>query len=367
VLAARAASAARGEGEDGDPNQRAIRENELMRPVLAGKQANLKAQAQALLASKKSDPETIKEFQQLEADYWQLEIQKGTLAAGAARAEKALQKKAGEEATKAFRARTQIARDQAAAKAAEALPGQEQRALLRELGPVLQEEQNALLADLANYKEGSADYWKAVGEIEKSKREQAKLEQNAAKEAANQQKKTAEEHRKASRERLQLMGAEIRLAELQLKNNPLLSERQRRAAANQLLARQYAEALQPQAGENRMERVNRLLEAEQIKGQVLDNFKAMGYGRLGQVYAVRQLDALARQAAGSGLAAQQQQLAEAQRAAKAAEAQHGGTFIGQVIITDPTPAKLVTAFDQLQRQRNRDSGIVTPAGGYGRR
>lgn len=302
VLAARAKSAGLGEGEDGDPNLKAIRENELLRPVLESKQQDLATQARALLATGKGDAETINEYGQLQADYWQTQIQKGNLATAAAKAEKALQKKAGEEAVKAFNAQMQIAKDQALARASEALPGQEARGLLSELAPVLKQQQGALLADLANYKVGSEDYWKAVGEVEKSKREVAKLEQNAAKEAAEQAKKAADDAKKAHRDRLQLMSAEIRLTELQLKNNPLLTERQRRNASNNMLAQQYVAAMRPERGESRQEKIARLTDAEQIKATIFENLKAQGGGRGNLLLAGRQLDQMAARAGGGGFA-----------------------------------------------------------------
>jgi len=363
VLAARAASAARGEGEDGDPNKKAIRENEIMRPVLTAKQGDLTAQARALIASGKRDAETVREYQQLEQDFWNLEIQKGTLAAGASKAEAAQQKKAGQEATKAFKAQLQISKDQAVARASEAMPGYEARGLVNELTPVLEQEQNALIADLQNYKVGTEDYWKAVAEIERSKRDLAKLEQSAAKEQIAQQKKAAEDTRKSIRERRQLLDADTRLIELQLKNDPTLTERQRKAAGSLLLARQYVAARQAVPGENALDQRQRMIEAEQIKSSIFENIRAQGGGRLNLQIAARQLEQMARQSA--GLASSQQQLAEAHRAAKAAEAKTGGTFVGQVILTDPSPAKIAQAFEQLQRQQNRNTGNLAPAGGSG--
>ena len=353
VLAARAASAGKGEAEDGDPNLKAIRENELMRPVLTAKQRDIVTQWKGLVASGARDPETTKEALQLQADWFNLEKEKGTNAAAAAKAEAAIQKKAGEEAVKAFQARLQVSKDQAIARASEAMPGYEARGLVNELTPVLEQEQAELLADLKNYKVGSQDYWKATGEVEKSKRELAKLEQNAAKEAANEQKKTLEETKKAHRERLQLMSAETRLIELQLKNNPLLTERQRKGAANDLLAQQYAAAMRPDAGETRTEKINRLTEAEQLKGQIFDNIKAMGGGRGNLIRAGWQLDQLASQ---GGRA--QDRLADVQRAAKVAQAQAPGVLVVQVIRKDDSPASIAQAVAEAQRQQRSNSGLV---------
>jgi len=361
VLQARAQSAAKGEGEDGDPNLRAIRENELMRPVLEAKQQDLVTQARALVAEGKRDPETLREYQQLQTDYWTLEAQKGTLAANAARAEKAQQKKAGAEALKAFHAELQISKDEAVAKASEAAPGQEARALALELIPELQKEQDQLAADLGNYKEGSEDYWKTIGEISKSKREVAKLEQNAAKEAVNEQKRAVAETHKAARERQSLMTAEAQLAELQLKNNPLLSQRQRTRAMIPLLLEQYREAMRPIQGETRVESVQRQIGGEQLRGQLLESLKGLGIGRRGMMVAMGQLNAVAGQAQADPYLARAA-TADARQVANTAAA--GQPMVFQIVL-DPnaSPQQQYAQFQEMTRRASREAGFIGPAGG----
>jgi tape measure domain-containing protein len=360
VLAARAQSAARGEGEDGDPNRKALRENEMMRPVLTAKQGDLTAQARALLASGKADAETVKEYEQLRADYLNLEIQKGILAAGAARAEKNLQKKAGEEAQKGFAAQLQIQRDQAIARAAEAAPGNEARGLATELAPVLEAAQDALIADLAHYKEGSEDYWKAVGEIEKSKREIAQLDQRAAKEAASEQQKAVTATHKAAQERRGLMSAEAQLAELQLKNNPFLSGRQRTRAMVPLLLQQYREAMRPIQGETRVESVQRQIGGEQLRGQLLESLKGMGMGRRGMMVAMGQLNGIAGQAQADPYLARAA-TADARQVANTAAA--GRPTVFQILL-DPnaSPQQQFAQFQEMTRRASREAGFIGPAG-----
>lgn len=153
--------------------------------------------------------------------------------------------------------------------------------LLRDDQAELLREANSIKPNTKAYWDNARAYWQIEDEITKLTKNQAKARQNDLKKANQAAQQQAHEHR-------EMLDLETHLMEARLKNNPFLSDAQRKNLMVPMLIRQYRAMMQPVAGETELESLRRQVDAENMKHDILEQFglgknqgaRVLGGGRL---------------------------------------------------------------------------------------
>lgn len=381
------------------------KEDNAARMEAAQKLPLLKARQEALTKQAAALKPMIAESAKAEAEYYQLLTenaglieQSESLKAAASKEVADNQKKARETAEKAAetaRAVTAagfaLVREQAAVWAASAPDEKKAATLLQATLPIIERQKAQVAAEAKSlvprltrgseeekqYLELQTKYWQLQGEGEQLKRAAQDEQKTHFKKASDAAKKNLEGFKqfigkvqdqaqdlvreaqsafsKANNDRLGLAGARVSLAEAQLKNmsgDPRAKQR----ALEPLLIKQFQEQSRAVQGESELDRIQRLTNAEGLKSKLVE-----GMDPRRREIALRQLGGIQQQAEADPF--QSRALAEAQRAAAAAQKLAPAPVVQQFIVQGPmTMQKLWEAYQQFQRQQNSASGLIGSAG-----
>lgn len=314
----------------GNEGHRARAEAQALIPVLRERQQELAKRAGALLAQAEPGPAQVVQYQELRQESWAIQERIQSLETAAQREEaaareraqeqqqrlveeyRAAQEAAARQAEEAARERALLAqaeyravRSRVMAIAEQAAGDQRARALLVESLPVLQRQMAELQRQATAAGTGTREYYELQAEYWQAQRELASLQRRAEQEAQDEQHRALQEAERARDEQLRTIGQAVRLREAQLRNVIGLDDRTRGRAMLPVLLQQLQAVLQPVAGETPRGRLERLTEAEGVKGSLLEAVGARGRGAFAalpgggamptfDVRAVLELDAIVR-------------------------------------------------------------------------
>jgi hypothetical protein len=246
-------------------------------PVLEQKQQDLAQQARQLLPLLKSSAEAQQEYWKLTVEAWNVQSEINSLNRAGVKEEEAAAKKADAEQLKFYNAWTEGRKEHAQAIAAGAAEGERAQASARELVPILEEQNADILADIQSERQDTLQYVEDVKEFWKNEDTIAKLEREAVKEREDGLKKQAKENQ-------ELISLQGKLAAEQVKNTIGLTDAQRKTAMVPILKQEYAALMRPVPGETPKEAMERRLEAEGVKGKILEDLGLTGKGSERKVF-----------------------------------------------------------------------------------
>lgn len=316
------------------------REAAALIPILQRQQADREKRAGALRGRAGKDVKAAKDLADLEREYWGVErdIQELRLAAAKERDEQ--QKEAADKAHRIDLALHGLHESQWAARQQQAQAGlalapegsrsqaeaavmtpllRERQAEMEAMGRLLLPHVNNSMDHAARFLALQREYFAAQEQINRLQMGAAQEQRENGQRLVEAREKAQEAEVRAQREALQrsreayrkhvselqgLAEAQVGLATAQLRNNPFLSDGQRRQALTPALVQQYRTMLRPVQGESEVDRVKRLTEGEGVRGQILQNIGLTGrnpylYTRQGQRQARGILGWLDREAQGA--------------------------------------------------------------------
>lgn len=245
-------------------------------PVLRQRQAQIIQMWNMVGKDTENANEAIVRRRQLEAEYYSIERKGAMLQREAAHERLQNEKKAEQERKNAFTAYREFQKERISAMAREAPDGMQALAILNAEVPTLRDEQKELLARQQQLSPNTKEYWdnaKAFWSVEDNIHQ---LVKNAVTERNNEVKKAVEQHKKDATEHREMISLETKLMEMRLKNNPLLTDRQRQALMVPMLVRQYRQMLIPIQGETELESLRRQIDAEGMKHDIMQSLGALG-------------------------------------------------------------------------------------------
>lgn len=142
-----------------------------------------------------------------------------------------------------------------------------------------------LLPQIKGNAELTEQYYEWLNQAATLKQEAGNLESRAlgeqqeiAKRTEREAKKRAEEQKKAFEDAQDVMGLRSRLLKEQLENNPFLSKQQRGEMMISTLREQFRALSTGAPGETEKEKMQRLLERENVRGDIVESLGAKGKG-----------------------------------------------------------------------------------------
>lgn len=253
-------------------DRKAQAEAQVKGSLLGRRDQELALEAQSLLGL--TDRDSTRRRAEIEAERAQLLAENGRLQAAAAKERGENAKKAKDAAQKTMAAET--AAQEQALDARLATVAQEKRAQATAALkiPFLTRMQTELRAQLDQLKPGTEAYFETEKRIWEAEEQKGQLASAAAAEVKSAQQKATDAARKQAGELNDVAELKVRLLKAQLDNNPLLSG----AAKGRLLAgaqiQQYRQLMTPVEGESEKGRLQRMLEAEGVRGNILGTLGA---------------------------------------------------------------------------------------------
>lgn len=142
--------------------------------------------------------------------------------------------------------------------------------------PQLRSQQNEILAEMRTQSRETPEYWQNAREVVQIEARIQDYQNEVIKERGQKMKEANEKAKRDRRELRDVLDMESRLIEERIKNNPFLSPQQAQRAMVPALLNQYREMMVAQPGETYRERLERMTDAERVRGNILEG---AGFGR----------------------------------------------------------------------------------------
>lgn len=254
-----------------------------MIPVLKGRQAQIVKMWQMASADTSDANEAAVRRAQLEKEYWDINRKGVELEKDAAQERKRNEKKAQDDRREAFAAYRQFQHERIRTMAEEAPDNLQAQTLLNAELPVLRAEQKEIMDRQKEFAPNSKEYWDNARNYWQVEDQIHNLAKNAVKERHSAAQKAIEAQKQAANEQRELISLETRLMEARLKNNPLLTDQQRTQMMIPMLIRQYRQMMIPVSGETPIEAMRRMLEAEGMKHDIMQQAGALSRNSMHRV------------------------------------------------------------------------------------
>lgn len=262
-------------------------EAQRMLPILAARQAELARAADALRGAARNGGEAAAKYYEAATQSTQMLGQMEQLKQAAAREQAEGLRRATEEAARTAAARWDYRMEAGRASAASSVEGFAARTLAETMRPLMQERLASLAAGLSQFVAGTEEWWKQQTEMVRLRAEMGELERSASRELSEMNRRALDDTKRAFQEQAQNASLAVQLQDLQLRNLGV-GERIRKVLSLDGLRAQYGMLMRAVQGETENERLQRLIQAETLKGEILD---ASGVGaKEGRVWGGGTLD-----------------------------------------------------------------------------
>lgn len=248
-----------------------------MAPIIQQRMSNAYRTAQQL-SSQKMTPEIEQRIWDLERQYWDGALEIRRLRMAAVQEERERVKRAEREAERVTEQQHGLLMDIAQMAVRHAPEGFQIATSVQRVVPLLRQEQNRILAAMRGQDRQSAEYWENARQVVQIESRIQDYQNDAVKERKQALDKANREAVRQRREQRDILDMEARLIESRFKNNPFLSPQQAARAMMPALIQQYREMMMPVQGETYREQLERNIDAERVRGQILEG---AGFGRKG--------------------------------------------------------------------------------------
>lgn len=252
-----------------DQFEKPIAEFNALVPILTGKQEAVLSELESVKAG------TI-EHGRLVQEYWSIQSDINSLETEAAKAVRDRQKQELENRRKLTAAIRDTRIAQVQAELAHTSEDQNAQVTLKGVVPVLRQNAADLLEANRSISMDRVEYWNNLKEVYSIEAQIGQMERAAVREREQNQKKALDESKRLRQEQTQITEGRFRLAEAQLRNNPFLSENQRTRMLLPLMVEQYRSLQRAVFGESEIEAIQRQIQAEGVKGNIIQS--AIGSG-----------------------------------------------------------------------------------------